>query len=150
MAPWFPILLVLHVCLAITLLLPSVVLPFVLRGGVASQRGPIASALLTLHGTGTLVIGAGVAATGIGLLVALGAQLVTQPWLIAALVLYAAMLAVAGFISRPNLRRLIGLRRAGDEETWRRRARRQRYVAYAMAAGIGVIGFLMSTKPDLW
>jgi hypothetical protein len=30
-----------------------------------------------------------------------------------------------------------------------RRARRQRYVAYGMAAAIGVIGFLMMSKPEL-
>jgi uncharacterized membrane protein len=149
MASWFPILLVVHVCLAVALLLPSVVLPFVLRGAT-TERGPVTAALLALHGTGTLVIGAGVAATGVGLLFALGPSMLGQPWLIAALVLYAANLAVAAFISRPNLRRLVSLRRAGDEQVWRRRARRQRYVAYAMAAGIGVIGFLMSTKPDLW
>jgi hypothetical protein len=150
MAPWFPILLVVHVCLAVALLLPSVVLPFLLRGSATTERGPVTTALLALHQTGTLVIGAGVAATGIGLLLALGPSVLGQPWLIAALILYAANLAVAAFISRPNLRRLVGLRRAQDEEVWRRRARRQRYVAYAMAAGIGVIGFLMSTKPELW
>jgi hypothetical protein len=53
-------------------------------------------------------------------------------------------------ISRPNLRRLIGLRESGDDEAWRRRARQQRLVAYGMAGTIGVIGFLMSTKPTLW
>jgi len=57
-------------------------------------------------------------------------------------------LALAAFVSRPNLRRLIGLG-AGptDDVSWRSRARRQRYLAYGMA---GVIGLLMSTKPDLW
>ena len=30
---------------------------------------------------------------------------------------------------------------------WKERARRQRYVSYLMAALVGVIGFLMSTKP---
>jgi hypothetical protein len=58
---------------------------------------------------------------------------------------------IAAVISRPNLRRLMGLGpSSGDDETWRRRARHQRYVAYGMAGVIGVIGFLMSTKPDLW
>jgi hypothetical protein len=66
-----------------------------------------------------------------------------------ALCLYAANLLVAAFVSRPNLRRLLGLD-GGDEATWRRRARQQRYVAYGMAAIVGVIGFLMSTKPALW
>jgi len=42
------------------------------------------------------------------------------------------------------------MRAAGSDATWRRRARQQRYVAYGMAGIIGVIGFLMSTKPQLW
>ena len=58
---------------------------------------------------------------------------------------------IAAVISRPNLRRLIGLRSGtADEATWRRRAKQQRYVAYGMAGLIGLIGLLMSTKPDLW
>ena len=81
----------------------------------------------------------------------LGPELLTQPWLLVGLALYAINLAVAAFVSRPNLRRLIGLGGSeADDATWRRRARQQRYVAYGMAAVIGVIGFLMSTKPDLW
>jgi hypothetical protein len=67
-----------------------------------------------------------------------------------ALALYATNLAIAAFVSRPNLRRLVGLRRSADDETWRRRARQQRLVAYGMAGVIGVIGLLMSTKPQLW
>ena len=64
--------------------------------------------------------------------------------------LYAANLIVAAFISRPNLRRLLRRWSDADEDAWRRRARQQRYVAYAMAAATGAIGFLMSTKPELW
>ncbi|HEX2221017.1 MAG TPA: hypothetical protein VHK06_00665 [Candidatus Limnocylindria bacterium] len=150
MGPWFAPLLVVHVCLAVALLLPSVVLPFVLRR--ADERSPRRAErlLFAMQGTGTIAIGAGVTATGIGLLLALGPGLLAQPWLIAALALYAANLLVAAFVSRPNLRRLLGLSATGDDRAWQRRARRQRYVAYAMAAGIGAIGFLMSTKPDLW
>jgi hypothetical protein len=33
---------------------------------------------------------------------------------------------------------------------WLARAKRQRYVSYAMAGLVGTIGFLMSTKPTLW
>ena len=72
-------------------------------------------------------------------------HLLTQPWLLIALVIYAANLLVAGFISRPNLRRLIGLR--SDAGAWERRARQQRWIAYGMGAATGVIGFLMMTKP---
>lgn len=147
---WFPILLATHVTLAVGLLLPSVVLPFVLRRS-SGATGPATRALMALQGTGTLVIGAGLAATGIGMLAILGPELLTQPWLMVALTLYALNLLVAALISRPNLRRLIGLRQSGaDDDVWRRRARRQRLVAYGMAGVIGVIGVLMSTKPKLW
>jgi hypothetical protein len=99
---------------------------------------------------GTVVIGLGLAATGIGLVAVLGGSLIRQPWLLVALAIYAANLALAFFIQRPNLRRLIGVRAAADDQVWRERAKRQRYVSYAMAALVGTIGFLMSTKPQLW
>ncbi len=149
---WFPILLVVHIVLAVSLLLPSVVLPFVLRRS-SGKPGSVVRALMAVQGAGTLIISLGLAATGIGLLWILGPQLLTQPWLIVALGLYAANLAVAAFISRPNLRALVGIGRSGDAEgdaAWRRRARQQRWIAYGMAGVIGVIGMLMSTKPDLW
>ena len=147
---WFPVLLVVHIGLAVSLLLPSVVLPFLLRRS-AREPGLVARFLMAVQGTGTIVISLGLALTGAAMLAILGPELLTQPWLLVALTLYALNLAVAAFVSRPNLRRLIGLRSSGtDDETWRRRARRQRLVAYAMAGVIGVIGFLMSTKPTLW
>ena len=147
---WFPILLVAHIILAVALLLPSVLLPFLLRRG-DGPAGGATRVLMALQGTGTIVIAAGLAITGAAMLAILGTELFTQPWLLVALTLYAINLVVAAMISRPNLRRLIGLTRSGaDDESWRRRARRQRYVAYGMAGVIGVIGFLMSTKPDLW
>jgi hypothetical protein len=149
---WFPILLAVHIVLAVALLLPSVVLPFVLRRS-AGPPGPITRALVAIQGTGTLIIAGGLALTGAAMLWILGPELLTQPWLLVGLALYAVNLAVAAFISRPNLRRLIGLGRStdgADDEAWRRRASQQRYVAYGMAAVIGLIGFLMSTKPKLW
>jgi len=147
---WFPILLVTHIALAVSLLLPSVLLPFVLRRS-SGPPGAGTRILMAMQGTGTLVIGLGLAVTGAAMLWILGPELLTQPWLIVALALYAANLVVAGFVSRPNLRRLVGLSTSGtDDETWRRRARQQRLVAYGMAGVIGVIGFLMSTKPALW
>jgi hypothetical protein len=147
---WFPILLVIHIALAVALLLPSVILPFVLR---RSDRdpGPVTRALMAMQGTGTLIIAAGLAITGGAMLWILGPELLTQPWLLVALTLYAINLAIAAVVSRPNLRRLVGLgASASDDATWERRARQQRYVAYGMAGIIGVIGFLMSTKPELW
>jgi hypothetical protein len=94
-----------------------------------------------------MVIGAGLAITGLGLVAALGPSLLQQPWLLAALVIYALNLGLAFFIQRPNLRRLIGMNAAADDGVWRERAKRQRYVSYLMAGLVGVIGFLMSTKP---
>jgi hypothetical protein len=147
---WFPVLLAIHVTLAVSLLLPSVVLPFLLRRA-DGEPGRGVRALMAMQGTGTILISIGLAATGVAMLWILGPQLLTQPWLMVALGLYAANLATAAFISRPNLRRLIGLRRSGaDDAVWRRRARQQRLVAYGMAGAIGVIGLLMSTKPELW
>ncbi len=147
---WFPVLLVTHIALAVSLLLPSVLLPFVLRRS-SGPPGPVTRFLMAMQGTGTLIIGLGLALTGAAMLWILGPELLTQPWLMVALGLYAANLLIAGLVSRPNLRRLIGLRGSGaDDEAWRRRARQQRLVAYGMAGVIGVIGFLMSTKPSLW
>ena len=147
---WFPVLLAVHIVLAVSMLLPSVVLPFMLR----SDRVPGAAtrALMAVQGSGTLVIGAGLAVTGAALLWIIGPQLFSQPWLIAALSLYAINLAVAALVSRPNLRRMLGIGGDGPETdaAWRRLAQRQRWVAYGMAAAIGVIGLLMSTKPELW
>ena len=123
------------------------------RSGTAQVRvdpQPV-STVQVAPSTGTLVIGAGLAITGAAMLWILGPELLTQPWLMVALALYATNLVVAGFISRPNLRRLIGLRQSDtDDAAWRRRARQQRLVAYGMAGVIGVIGLLMSTKPELW
>ena len=148
---WFPLLLVTHILLAISLLAPSLLLPFLLRraDAGATEYGTITRGLLVMQGTGSVVIAIGLGLTGIGLLTVLGAELLSEPWLLVALTIYAVNLLVAAFISRPNLRRLLRLD-SGDPAAWERRARRQRYVAYGMAAATGVIGFLMSTKPTLW
>src|SRR5688500_19428124 len=123
---WFPVLLVTHIALAVALLLPSVLLPFMLRR-TAGEPGTATTALMAIQGTGTLIIGAGLAVTGAAMLWILGPELLTQPWLLVALALYAANLAVAAVISRPNLRRLIGLGGAQiDDDAWQRRARQQR------------------------
>jgi hypothetical protein len=149
---WFPLLLALHIGLAVALLAPSLILPFLLRRADtsgAAPRHPLARLLMAMQGTGSVAIGVGLALTGAGLLAVLGVELLSKPWLLVALILYAGNLLLAAFVSRPNLRRLLRID-AGDDGTWRRRARQQRYVAYAMAAATGVIGLLMSTKPALW
>ncbi|MGH2477900.1 MAG: DUF2269 family protein [Candidatus Limnocylindrales bacterium] len=148
-ASLFPVLLVTHIALAIGLFLPSMLLPFALRtrrATVDSEHG-VVRGLLWAQSHGTVVIGAGLALTGFGLVTVLGPSLLQQPWLLAALVIYLINLAIAFFIQRPNLRRLIGIKAAPDDRTWLERARRQRYVSYLMAGLVGVIGFLMSTKP---
>ena len=153
--PWFPILLVVHIGLAVSLLLPSILLPFVLRSrgtGEPYAPGTLTRILLVLQGTGSVVIAIGLAVTGAGLLAILGPDLLRKPWLLAALTIYAANLLLAAFVSRPNLRRLLRIGVTADPradaDAWRRRARRQRLLAYAMALATGLIGFLMSTKPQ--
>lgn len=147
-----PLLLMTHIVLAVGLFLPSILLPFALRARRATvdSRSPAVRGLLWMQTKGAYVFGIGLAATGIGLLSVLGTQLVQQPWLLVALAIYALNLGLAFFIQRPSLRRLIGIRAAADDATWKAWARRQRYVSYAMAALVGTIGFLMSTKPKLW
>jgi hypothetical protein len=149
---WFPILLITHIALAVALLAPSVLLPFLLRRSAmpSGATSGLTRVLIAMQGTGSLVVALGLALTGAGLIAILGTELLSQPWLLVALAIYTANLLVAAFISRPNLRRLVGIGQSGDENAWRRRARQQRYVAYGMAAATGVIGLLMSTKPELW
>ena len=149
---FFPLLLVLHIGLAVALLAPSLLLPFLLRRADAAgepPHHPVTRLLMAMQGTGSVAIAVGLALTGAGLLAMLCLQLLGRPWLLVALIIYAGNLLLAVLVSRPNLRRLLHIE-AGDDGTWRRRARQQRYLAYAMAAATGVIGLLMSTKPALW
>ena len=152
MPAWFPVLLATHIALAVGLFLPSILLPFALRARRAAADSPnrFVRFLLWMQAHGTLVIGVGLALTGSALVVTLGSSLLSQPWLLIALAIYAANLILAFFVQRPNLRRLVGVRATADDRVWLARARRQRYVSYAMAALVGTIGFLMSTKPALW
>ena len=151
----FPFVLGAHIVLAISLFLPSILLPFALRlKGGAFEEGPgrFSRAMFWLQRNGSLVVGAGLAGTGIALVLALGTQLLRQPWLVLALGLYATNLLIAFVIQRPGLARLLRLHPGESEEArrrWRDRARRQRYFSYVMAGLIGVIAFLMSTKPNL-
>ena len=157
----FPLLLIAHVALAISLFVPSLLLPFAFRsrrgpggtavavGEAAGESRPFVRLLLALQARGTLWIGVGLAVTGVALVASLGLQTLQQPWLLAALVIYATNLGLAYFIQVPRLRRLIGLRSDSDPR-WADLARRQRYVSYVMAGLVGTIGFLMSTKPALW
>jgi hypothetical protein len=155
LASLLPVLIAVHVVLAISLFVPSILLPFALRlrgGQWRQQQGKVSRALFWLQRNGTLVIGAGLAGTGTAMLVVLGPQLLSQPWLLIALAIYAANLLLAFFVQRPALARLLGMRPLttdADRDKWRNRARRQRYVSYVMAGLVGLIAFLMTTKPDL-
>ena len=152
MPVYFPALLVTHIVLAISLFLPSILLPFALRTRRATVESGsrVVQVLLWAQTHGTLLIGLGLALTGLALVATLGPQLLEQTWLLLALFIYFVNLAIAFFIQRPNLRRLIGIRAAADDKAWMERARRQRYVSYLMAGLVGTIGFLMSSKPVLW
>src|SRR5687767_465776 len=149
----FPLVLAAHIVLAISLFMPTILLPFALRlkGGKLEQGpGRFSRALFWLQRNGSWLIGAGLAGTGIVLVLTLGTQLLAQPWLLLALSLYGVNLLIAFVIQRPGLARLLRLQPGESEEArhrWRDRARRQRYFSYVMAGLIGVIAFLMSTKP---
>jgi uncharacterized membrane protein len=150
----FPLILGTHIVLAVSLFLPSILLPFALRlkgGQWQEEHGRFSRMLFWLQRNGTLVIGAGLAITGALLVLTLGAQLLSQPWLLLALALYAVNLLLAFAIQRPGLARLLGAHPDQSEASrrrWSDWARRQRYFSYVMATIIGVIAFLMSTKPD--
>jgi uncharacterized membrane protein len=156
---YFPILLTTHIILAISLFVPAFALPFTMRTRgvdgdpvVGGNKGRVVRSLMWLEAHGTLIIGVGVAATGIAMLLILGSSFAQQPWLLVALGVYALVLIVSFFVQRPGVRRLLGLKEAATEEEkerWRSRARRQRYISYGMAAAIGLIGWLMMSKPTL-
>lgn len=149
----FPLVLVAHIALAIALFVPSLLLPFAFRarrGSLNPERsGSFVRFLLALQARGTVWIGAGLAITGIALVASLGFSILSQPWLLLALAIYAINLGLAYFIQVPRLRSLIGLR-SGSDPRWPQLARRQRYISYVMAGLVGTIGYLMSTKPALW
>jgi hypothetical protein len=151
----FPLVLVAHIVLAVSLFLPTILLPFALRlkGGKFEQGpGRLTRALFWLQRNGSWLIGAGLAGTGVALVLTLGVRLFAQPWLLLALSLYAANLLIAFVIQRPGLARLLRLQPGDSEQArrrWRDRARRQRYFSYVMAGLIGIIAFLMSTRPNL-
>ena len=146
----YAIVLPVHIVLAIALFLPALLLPFALRTErpATESSNRVVRSLLRLQGGGSVVIGVGLAITGVLLVASLGVTLLAQPWLFVALAIYALNLAIAFFIQRPNLRALVGLRTTWDDLTWKAAARKQRYVSYGMAGLIGIIGYLMSVKPQ--
>ncbi len=150
---FFPLFLVAHIVLAVALFVPSLLLPFAFRARRGSlnpeQSGRFVRLLLAVQSRGTIWIGVGLAVSGLALVAGLGFSILSQPWLLVALAIYAINLGLAYFIQVPRLRSLIGLR-SGSDPRWPQLARRQRYISYVMAGLVGTIGFLMSTKPALW
>lgn len=155
----FPIILATHITLAIALFVPSLLLPFTLRnrlvnvGYDAPEPGRFVKVLLTIQAHGTIVIGTGLALTGFAMIAVLGPRILEQPWLLVALATYAITAVVAFAIQRPSLRRLVRREHIDtddDREAWRANARHQRYIAYGITTAVGLIAFLMSTKPVLW
>ncbi len=151
MAQFLPLILGLHIVFALGLLVPSILLPFALRARAANREpGRITRGMIRLQRDLGIVIGVALIGTGTGLLLIVGPALLAQPWLVLALIVYAADLMIAFAVQRPGLRRLLGLRAdATDDERnrWRIRARRQRYISYVLAAAVGLIAFLMTAKP---
>jgi hypothetical protein len=79
---WFPLLLIVHIGLAVALLAPSLLLPFLLRradtvGG--PPRHPVTRMLLAMQGTGSVAIGLGLALTGTALAAGCAGPLRRQP-----------------------------------------------------------------------
>ncbi len=155
----FPAILVTHITLAICLLVPALLLPFTLRtrsvapNATPDQPGRVVRGLSAVQTHGTVVIGVGLALTGIAMIVVLGPRMLEQPWLLVSLATYAVAALVAFVIQRPALRQLQsrdGIQTDADRVAWRDRARRQRYLAYGLTSAVGLIAFLMSTKPQLW
>ena len=155
----FPAILATHITLAICLFVPSLLLPFTLRnrlvaaGHQEEPPGRFVQVLLWIQAHGTVVIGAGLALTGIAMLTVLGPRMLEQPWLLVSLATYVITAIVAFAIQRPTLRGLVRrdhIETDADREAWRAKARRQRYIAYGVTTAVGLIAFLMSTKPTLW
>jgi predicted integral membrane protein DUF2269 len=158
-AALFPAILATHVTLAIALLVPSLLLPFTLRnrsvapGAAPDHPGRLVRTMAWTQAHGTVVIGVGLAITGVAMIAVLGPRILEQPWLLVSLATYAIAATVAFAVQRPALRRLQarnGIETDADREAWRDRARRQRYLAYGLTTAVGLIAFLMSTKPQLW
>jgi hypothetical protein len=68
---------------------------------VDSSNG-VVRALLWALSNGTIVFGAGLALTGLGLVAAIGPEILRQPWLLVALRSTFGNLALAFFIQRPG------------------------------------------------
>ena len=68
MPPLVPILLAVHIALALSLFLPSLLLPFALRTRrpAVESTSPVVRSLLWLQSSGAIVLATGLALTGVG------------------------------------------------------------------------------------
>ena len=148
----FPLLLVAHIVLAVSLFLPSILLPFALRTRRATVESDsrVVRACSGPRRTARIVIGLGLALTGLGLVAALGLD--AAPAAVAARRAHDLLRQPRHRLLHPATEPAPAGRRpaAADDEVWKERAKRQRYVSYLMAGLVGTIGFLMSSKPVLW
>ena len=148
-----PVLLATHIVLAIGLFLPSILLPFTLRARRATveSQSRIVRSLLWAQTHGTLVMGAGLALTGLGPRHRPGSDHAradrgsSSRWPSTSRISRSRSSS-----SAPTCGGSSGIKAAADDASWKERAKRQRYVSYLMAGLVGTIGFLMSTKPVLW
>ncbi len=105
--------------------MPSLLLPFTLRNRLVNQGydapepGRLVRSLLWIQAHGTIVIGAGLALTGLAMIAVLGPRMLEQPWLLVSLATYAVTAVIAFGFQRPSLRRLV--RRDGIESDARPR-----------------------------
>ena len=117
-ATFFPIVLLVHIVLAVSLFLPSILLPFTLRTRRATveSESRVVRRCCGRSRTARSSIGAGLALTGLGLdLDPRAGRCSPQPWLLLALASTSPTSAIAFFIQRPNLRRLVGIKAAADD-----------------------------------
>ena len=153
MPAYFPFLLVAHIILAISLVLPSILLPFALRtrrATVESENG-VVQALLWAQTHGTIAIGLGLALTGIGL--DRDARLDDAPAAVAAAGPRDLLRQPRHRVLHPATEPAPARSASAPPPTTRPGSsgrKRQRYVSYLMAGLVGTIGFLMSSKPVLW
>jgi len=151
---WVPWLLFLHIFGAIVAFGPGFAFSFF---GAAAGREPQhanftlrTSRLVATRLVEPLAILQGV--TGVGLILALGIDLLAAKWLLVGIVLYIVALSISFGLNMPNLRRLIELTSAppgpgGPPPELIARAARSRQYGMAMGGLVAVIVFLMVVKP---
>ena len=124
MPSYFPILLGAHIILAVSLVLPSILLPFALRARRATVESGsrVVQGLLWAQIARHVAIGVGLALTGSAWSRRSGRRCSSSRGCCWPSRSTSSTSAIAFFIQRPNLRRLVGIRAAADDRTWLERA----------------------------